>query len=105
MKLPALPCEMTTSGRGVSPRGQSLTPGNVMVLRWISPGGSAQGDQIAPLSAGPSTLAGTSINRNPAARAGAAAEQTASVTAITTARHEHHHAVPRAISRVRITPL
>src|SRR5262244_3366387 len=80
MKLPPLPCDMTTSG-SLSPRiGQSLTPEMAVLPRSISRGGSEQGYQIAPLRAGPSALAGASMRRNPAACAGVAASQRAIAT-------------------------
>ena len=63
----ALPCETTTSGILSPLIGQSFTPGTAMLPRSISPGGSEQGYHIAPLRAGPSASAGTSMKRKPAA--------------------------------------
>src|SRR5208282_427195 len=80
MKEPPLPCETTMSG-SLSPLiGQSLTPGTAMLPRSISPGGSEQGDHIAPLRAGPSASAGTSMKRKPAACASVAVRQRTIVT-------------------------
>jgi hypothetical protein len=59
--------------------GQSFTPDRMIRLRfgsrWISPDGSGQGYHIAPVRAGPSASAGTSMKRKPAACASVAVRQ------------------------------
>src|SRR5271170_5801444 len=80
MKEPPLPCETTTSGILSPLIGQSFTPGKAMLPRSISPGGSEQGYHIAPLRAGPSASAGTSMEQKPAAWASVAVRQRAIVT-------------------------
>jgi hypothetical protein len=52
-----------------------LNPGSVILPTTTSCGGIAQGDHTAPLIAGPSGSAGTSINPKPAASAAAAVSQ------------------------------
>src|SRR6266478_8405040 len=66
MKLPLLPCETTMSGKFLSGIGQSLTPGRVILPRSTFSGGWEQRYHTAPLSAGPSALAGISMARIPA---------------------------------------
>src|SRR5580704_14813567 len=72
---PPEPCETTMSGSPSPATGQFLTAAMVTKRNFISCSGAAQGDQTAPLSAGPPASAGMSMNRKPADWAIGAAKQ------------------------------
>src|ERR1700738_3441206 len=69
------PWEMTTSGSLPPSIGQSFTADSVSLPSFTSAGGAEHGYHIAPVSAGPSVSAGTSMNRIPAACTSVAAKQ------------------------------
>jgi hypothetical protein len=72
---PPEPCETTMSGSPSPAIGQFLTAAMVTKRNFISCGAAAQGDQTAPVSAGPPASAGMSMSLKPAASAIGAAKQ------------------------------